>query len=254
VAGDCGVVAEPSVVAAAVETDVADGRCSEGGRLQRAADDGLIDVAESGMVFAKQFQSAVVLPRGVAKFYDKGVIGEAFEQSGEMGDGFGRRVKRKGKLDQDGAKFIGVAKNVEAGANRFFVFDRSRGIVGETLPKFCGEKEGGVRCHTFDPDGGVFGAHRLIEGCIDFDGVKEFGQEGGFVKTLRAWSGVDITGPVWIGPSCGADQDVAIAVVAAGRFFLFGHLSQSLRGGIKQGRKWRGGCQMAVRGRVVCLA
>ena len=44
-----GIVGEPGVVAAAVKAHVADGGSGFGARLERPADDGLVNVAESGV-------------------------------------------------------------------------------------------------------------------------------------------------------------------------------------------------------------
>ena len=75
----------------------------------------------------------------------------------------------------------------------------------ELLPEFCGEKESGVGRHSLDPQSCVVWAHGLVEGRIDFDGVEEFGQEGGFVEIFWAGLRVDVAGPIGVGPSGWAD-------------------------------------------------
>src|SRR6266478_9570411 len=54
VLGNFRVVAEPSIVAAAVQADVAEGGSRFVAGLERAADDGLIDAAEGGAMLAEK--------------------------------------------------------------------------------------------------------------------------------------------------------------------------------------------------------
>src|SRR5579864_1462742 len=61
---------------------------------------------------------------------------------------------------------------------------------------------GGYEVH---PLFGRFRLKRLIKRCVDFDGVKEFGEIGGFVEAARAARGIHEAGPVGIRPSGGAD-------------------------------------------------
>ena len=77
VGGSFGIVAEPGVVAAAVEADVTDGRGAFRGGFEGTADDGLVDVAEAYVVFAEELQGGLILPGGVAEFDDQRIIGEA---------------------------------------------------------------------------------------------------------------------------------------------------------------------------------
>ena len=64
------IVAEPGVVTAAVESDVADGRGALCRWSEGIADDGLIDVAEASLVFAQKIERGLSLPGGVAEFDD----------------------------------------------------------------------------------------------------------------------------------------------------------------------------------------
>ena len=73
-----GIVAEPGVVAAAVEANVACGRGALRGWRDGIADDRLVDVAEAGGVLTEEIERGLRLPGGVAEFDDEGIIGEAF--------------------------------------------------------------------------------------------------------------------------------------------------------------------------------
>ena len=77
----------------------------------------------------------------------------------------------------------------------------------EPLPELGGEEERRVGRDAVDPGRGVVGPEGLVERSIDFDGVKESGEVGGLVKALRAVRWIDVAGPVWIGPSSGADAN-----------------------------------------------
>ena len=78
VSGEFGIVAEPGVIAAAVEADVACGRGALRGWCDGIADDGLIDIAEAGVVIAQEIESGLRLPGGVAEFDDEWIVSEAF--------------------------------------------------------------------------------------------------------------------------------------------------------------------------------
>ena len=180
-----------------------------GGR-EGAADDGLIDVAEADVVFAEKSQCVRRVPRGVANFYDKRIVGEAFKSSGKGGDGFFRTMERERELEEDSAKFIRSAQDVEASTDGAFVFrggDRTSntGIVGESLPEFGGEEEAGIGGYTVKPLRGVIGTQRLVERSVDLDGVEKSGKIGGFVETFGAASRIDKARPVRIRPASGAD-------------------------------------------------
>jgi hypothetical protein len=58
--GQLGIVAEPGVIAAAVESDIANGRCALRGSPYGVADDRLIDIAEAGVVLAQEIEVACV--------------------------------------------------------------------------------------------------------------------------------------------------------------------------------------------------
>jgi len=75
---ELGIVAEPGVVAAAVEPHVAYGRGGLRGWSDGVADHRLIDVAEAGVVFAQEIEGGLRLPGRMAEFDDEGIVGEAF--------------------------------------------------------------------------------------------------------------------------------------------------------------------------------
>jgi len=210
VSGDGAVVGEPGVVAAAMKTDVADGRSSLGRRSERAADDGLVNVAEAGAVFAKERERFGRVPCVVADFGDERVIPKAEENGGEIGGCFPGAMKRKRKLKKDGTEFPGGAKNVEAGADGAFVVGGGAGIVGEFLPEFGGEDEAGVGRDEIDPVGGKIGAERLIKGGVDLNSVEEFCEIGGFVENFGAARRINVAGPIRIRPAGGADAQSAL--------------------------------------------
>src|SRR5882762_8759249 len=209
VGGDGGVVRKPGIVATAVETDVADTRSGLGRGRKRAADDGLIDVAEPCVVFPQQRPSFLRAPRCVANFDDQRIVGKAFEQRREIGKGLLGLVKRKRELQEDGAEFAGSMENVKAGTDGALVRKggAGNGVVSESLPEFGGEKEAWICEYTIDPLRGVVGAQGLVERGVDFDGVEKFGEVGGFVEGPGTGRGIDIAGPIGIGPACGTDVD-----------------------------------------------
>ena len=86
-------------------------------------------------------------------------------------------------MEENGAEFACVAKNVEPCACGAFVVNGGGRFVGEALPEFCGEEERGIYGYTLDPGGGVVGADGLVERSVDFDGVEKLGEECGFVKS-----------------------------------------------------------------------
>ena len=76
-----GIVAEPGVVTAAVEADVADGRSDALAGFEGAADDRLIDIAEADAALMEQIVEFFFGPGGVADFDDQRVIVELVEQA-----------------------------------------------------------------------------------------------------------------------------------------------------------------------------
>jgi hypothetical protein len=207
VGGDGGIFGEPGVVAAAVETDVTDGTSGLRRGSERAADNGLVDVAEAGVVFAEERESFGGIPRGVADFDDEGIVGEAFENGGKIGDGFLGAMEGKRELEEDGTEFVGGAENVKAGADEALVFGGGARVVSEFLPEFGGEEEARIGGDAFEPVGGVVGAERMVEGGVDFDGVEEGGEIFGFVETFGAGRGIDVAGPIGVGPAGRADAE-----------------------------------------------
>jgi len=214
VGGDGGVVGKPRVVAAAMKTDVADGRGGLGRGGERAADDGLVNVAKAGAVFAEERQSVGRIPSAVANFDDKRVIAKTQEDGGEVRDSFLGAMKRKRELKKNGAEFIGGAENVEAGADGAFVGSggaRGAGncVVSESLPELGGEDEAGIGGDKLDPVCGKIGAQRLVKRSVDLNGVEEFGEIGGFVEALGTARRINVAGPIRIRPACGADPQSA---------------------------------------------
>ena len=204
---DGGIFREPGIVAAAVETDVADRRSGLRGGGERAADDGLIDVAEAGVVFAEKGESFGRIPGGVPDFDDERIVGEALENGGEIGGGFLSAMKGKRELEEDGAEFVGGAENVKAGADEALVFGGGAGVVGEFLPEFGGEEEARIGGDAGEPVGGVIGTERMVEGGVDLDGVEERGEIFGLVEIFGASRGIDVAGPIGVGPAGGADAE-----------------------------------------------
>jgi len=210
--GDRGVIGEPGVVAAAVKANVACRGSGLGRRSEGVSDNGLIDVAKTGVVIVEKSQSFRRVPGSVANFYDEGIVGKAFQHGGEISDGLFCAMERERELEENGAKFVGRAQNIEAGANGALIGGgRGRSIGGklmsEALPKFSGEDEAGVCDHAIEPLRGVIGTQWLVEGSVDFDGVEEFGKVGSFVEIFWAAGWIDVTTPIGIGPAGGTDAD-----------------------------------------------
>jgi hypothetical protein len=205
VGGDGGIVREPGIVAAAMETDIADwGSGLRGGR-ERAANDRLIDVAEASVVLPKEDESFGGIPGTVANFDDETVIGEALEHSGEIACGFLGAMERERELKEDGAEFVGGAKNVKAGTDGALVVGGGAGVVREFLPEFGGEEKLRIGGNAVEPIGGVIGTQRMVERSVDLDGVEESGKILGLVESFGAAGRIYGTGPVRIRPACGAD-------------------------------------------------
>ncbi len=212
VGGDGGVVGEPGVVPAAVEANVANGRGGRFGRFERAADDGLVNVAEAGAVLAQQGESIGVIPRGVAHLDDEGIVAEALQERREMSDGFGRSMEGKRELQEDRSQLAGFVQRIEACADGAFVFGRSarrcgRCVVSESLPEFGGKDEPRVRRDAVEPLRGVVRAKRLVKRGVDLDGVEKLREIGSFVKIFAPPRGIYVAGPVRVGPARGADAD-----------------------------------------------
>src|SRR5208282_5316441 len=101
----------------AVEAHVADRRSSALRGAHGAADEWLVNVAETGAAAVQEGEKLLVVPSGVAHFDHQGIIAEKLEQFFEVRARFRRVVEREGKLEQDGAEAANVAKNVETGAD-----------------------------------------------------------------------------------------------------------------------------------------
>ena len=113
------IVAEPGVIAAAVQADVADAGGGALGGLHGAADDRLIDVAEADAALVQHGVEFFVVPGGVANFHHQRIIGELFEKLFQVGHGFGRVVKGKRKLQQNRAQFFCGNERSESLADGF---------------------------------------------------------------------------------------------------------------------------------------
>ena len=191
VCGDRFVIAEPGVVATAVQADVADGGGGLGGRRKGFSDDGLVDVANAGTMFVQERERVRRIPSIVAHFDYQRVIAKPQQDGGKISHGFLGAMKRKRELQQDGAEFAGGTEHVEAGAHGALILgDRAgscrNGVVSETLPEFRGEDETGIGAYQIDPVFSEIRPKRLVKRSVDFDGVEEFGEIGGFVKVFRA--------------------------------------------------------------------
>ena len=109
----------------------------------------------------------------MAKLDNQGVLHEALQQLGQVGNGLARAMKREGELHEHSAQFCLAHQNVESHAN-FPFFRAPRGkIVREALPQFGGEHEPWVGSDFLDPLFGLFDAQRAVERGVDFDGVEE---------------------------------------------------------------------------------
>ncbi len=217
---DGGVVGEPGVVPAAVEADVADGRGGRFGRLERTADDGLVNVAETRPVLAQQGEGIGMVPRSVTHLDDEGIVAEALQERREMSDGFGRAMERKRELQENRSKLASFMQRVESCANGALVFgggagqrrnsavrDVIRNDMRESLPEFGGEDEPRIGHDAVDPLRGVVQAKRLVKRGVDLDGVEEFREIRRFVKAFGPPRGIHVAGPVRVGPARWADAD-----------------------------------------------
>jgi hypothetical protein len=202
---DGGIVREPGIVTPTVEADIADGRSGFRGGRERAANDRLIDVAEAGVVLPKESESLWGIPGAVADFDDERVIGEALEHGGEIGAGFLGPMERERELKEDGAEFVGDAKNVKAGTDGALVVGASAGVVREFLPEFGGEEKSRIGGDAGEPIGGMIGTQRMVERSVDLDGVEESGKILGLVESFGPAGRIYGTRPVRIRPACGAD-------------------------------------------------
>src|SRR5438093_3105594 len=200
------IVAEPSVVAAPVQPHVSDRRGSLRGRPKRSPDNGLIDVAKTDAAGAQQFQRFGRTPRAVAYFDHQRIVRKPFQYGREVRDSLRRAMKRKRKLQQDGAEFVDRAKHIEARANGAFIRRRrSRRygsyVVRESLPEFGGEHKARIRRHAIDPLRRVVRTQRLVKRSVDLDSVKEFREIGRLVESLGSSRWIDVTGPIRIRPA-----------------------------------------------------
>jgi len=141
----------------------------------------------------------------VADFDDERVIGEALEHGGEIGGGFLGAMERERELKEDGAEFVGRAKDVKAGADGALVVGAGAGVVREFLPEFGGEEKSRIGGNAVEPIGGMIGTQRMVERSVDLDGVEESGKILGLVESFGTAPRIYGTGPVRIRPTCRAD-------------------------------------------------
>src|SRR6266699_509356 len=209
-----GIVAEPGIVAPPVQPHVAHGRGRLRGRRQGAADKRLVDVAEAGIMLAQESQRFGRVPRAVTHFDDKGIIPKPQQNRGEIRHRLFGAMEGKRELKKDGAEFVRRAQNVEPGADRSLVCGRGArsygdGVVGEFLPEFCGEDKARVGRHALNPLRGMLRAQRLVKRGVDLDGIEEFREIGGLVKSLGTARRINVASPVWIRPARGAHAERA---------------------------------------------
>src|ERR1700687_244442 len=202
------VVAEPGVVAAAVQADVANRRSGFFRRLKRAADHGLIDVAECRVMLTEQREEFGIVPGGVAHLYRERVIGEALQNGTKVCGSFRGAVKRERELQQYCAELAGLVQDIEAGSDGAFVFRSGAWVVREFLPQFRGEHKARSGGNAIKPPLGVLRVQWLVERGIDLDGGEELRQVRGFVKAFRPRRRVHVTGPIRIRPSCWPNTNV----------------------------------------------
>ena len=138
----------------------------------RTADDRLVNIAEAHVKFSQQSVQFLRGPRRMAYFDDEGIIVKLLGQASDVRGSLWRVVKRERELNEDGAKAVCISKHVKASANAVFVIACRRIRVGEFLPEFGSEQESGIERYLVDPALYRMWAKRLIERCIDFDGIK----------------------------------------------------------------------------------
>jgi len=216
-----GIVAEPGVVAAAVQANVADRRRDAFAGPDGVADDGLIDIAESDAALVQKVVKGFPGPRGVTDLDDEAVVFEIVEDLSEAREVFGRLMKRKRELQEESAEAVRFVKDVETFADGFDVAGRGAAFVGELLPELGGEKESGIRGDALEPLCGERRLERMVEGRVDLDGVEELREVRRFVKAGRAVWRVHDAVPVRVRPAGGPDQNLVRR--RRNEFFASGH-------------------------------
>ena len=96
---------------------------------------------------------------------------------------------------------------------------------------FRSEDKGRIGDDAIEPECGVIGAQRLVEGGIDFDGIEEFGEVGCFVKLFGATRGIDVASPVGVRPACGANTEAVSGLGRSGSR-LFHEMQAAGTGGL----------------------
>ncbi len=115
-------------------------------------------------------------------------------------------MKRKRELQQHRAELVGCAQHIKAGANLAFL-RRSRAgrgrpdVVSESLPELRREYKTRIRRYAFDPLRRVVRAQRLVKRSVDLNRVKVFREIRRFVEPFGPARGVNVPGPIRIGPS-----------------------------------------------------
>src|SRR6266481_5090899 len=204
--GDGFVVREPGVIPAAMQPHVAYSRRGLRGWAERSPDDRLINVAKTDAMIPQEFQRFGGIPRTVAHFDHQRIVYEAFYQGRKVANRFRCAMKRKRELQQDRAKFLCRAQNVEACANGAFILRGRAGryglnVVRKSLPEFGGENKSRIRRHAIEPLRRVLRAQRLVKRSIDLDGIKVFREISCLVESFGTSGGIDVTGPIGIRPA-----------------------------------------------------
>src|ERR1700676_5710048 len=88
-----------------MKPNIADLRSIFRGRLQRFADDRLIDIAESDLLFPQKCESFRCLPARVPQFHGEWIIGESLQKRSQISDRLRAAVERKRELHEQGAQF-----------------------------------------------------------------------------------------------------------------------------------------------------
>src|SRR4029077_11025027 len=123
-------------------------------------------------------------------------------------------MKRKRELQEDRAKLLRRAQHVEARANGAFILGGRAGryglnIMGESLPEFGGKQKSRIGRDAIEPLRRVLRAQRLVKRSIDLNGVEVFREIRRFVESFGTPGWIDVTGPIRIRPTRGADANDA---------------------------------------------
>jgi hypothetical protein len=118
-------------------------------------------------------------------------------------------VKRKRELQQYSTQASNGMEHIEAHADQLFVRGCCALFVGEFLPKLGGEKKSRVCRDALNPLRSQFWTEWIVERRVDLDGVEEFSEIGGLMKSARPPMGINDAIPIGVRPSGGTDKDSA---------------------------------------------